>query len=93
MRVWPIAGAAFVPSAVPKLNRGRIDTEFAVETKDSVGLPGLIGKDGGRSETFEVNRGIVVGLSGLAAEANDKFEPLIDSKRLRRSSNGAPVFA
>lgn len=45
----PMAGAAFAMSTEPMLNRGRIETEFVVETTDSVGLLGLIGTVGGRS--------------------------------------------
>ena len=36
----PIAGATFMLSKEPILNRGRIDTEFVAEVIDSVGLPG-----------------------------------------------------
>ena len=92
--VCPMAGAAFALSTVPMLKRGRTDTEFVVETMDSVGLPGLIGREGGKSDTFVIKRG-GMGVRSVAAAAlvNDRFDPFIDSSRLRRSSNGAPVFA
>lgn len=36
----PMAGATFIPSKEPILNRGRMDTEFVADVIDSVGLPG-----------------------------------------------------
>ena len=90
IRVCPTAGAALALSMVPILKRGRIDTELLADTTDSVGLPGLIGREGGRSDTFVTKRGGIVGvLSVIAALAKDRFDPFMDSRRLRRSSKGA----
>ena len=66
-----------------------MDIEFAVDTMDSVGLPGLIGTDGGRSWTLVGNR-CGKGLPrSLPTGLSEVFEPLIVASRRRRSSNGA----
>ena len=85
----PIAGASLAPSAEPILNRGRIDTEFVVDTTDSVGLPGLIGTEGGSSWTVGGRRR-GAGRSRIPPELIDELDPLIVAKRRRRSSKGAP---
>lgn len=92
VRIDPIAGAALALSIEPMLNLGRMDTEFVVETTDSVGLPGLIGTEGGRSWITEGRR-TGCGRSRPTAELSDELDPLIVASRRRRSSKGAPPAA
>jgi hypothetical protein len=94
----PTAGAALVDSEMPTwcLCMARKAEEFAVETTDSAGLPGL-SKGGVKSGTSGVAsvepegvdavRCVDVRVAGLRAFV----VPLMVARRLLRSSNGAPV--
>lgn len=87
----PIAGAAFWPSIDPTLNLlgGRKDTEFVVDTIDSVGLPG------GTSTTGDIVVLEVCCTTGTdmrgscGEEFTETFDPLIVANRRLRSSKGA----
>lgn len=84
----PIAGAAFCPSVLPTCIRLSGRKELAVETTDSVGLPGLSIVESGRMV-------LIMGLepdvgTGDSGPLSEEEEPLIVASLRRRSSKGAP---
>jgi hypothetical protein len=95
----PIAGAAFV-SVLPTCRRcnWRGAAGLVAEKTDSVGLPGR-SNTGGRSAELTplVGRGescadrMLDGGRGAGDGSTDVPDPLNADRRLRRSSNGAPV--
>lgn len=97
----PTAGAAFCPSVFPTCNRlkGRKFSELAVETIDSVGLPGRSGAlgrpvtpsdeelGGPGMEGSVLRESRVVAWPGLSEDADP---PMVVSLRRRSSEKGAP---
>jgi hypothetical protein len=92
----PIAGAAFWPSVLPTCNRlkGRKLWELAVETTDSVGLPGRSKVEGSPETPSEEAGAPPTGeklFRGAWLALIEDADPLIVASLRRRSSKGVPA--